>query len=295
MYTASRLTRFWRIANTAPEPELENSRACPAPPGYCRLAASLPLAGPAAASQGRKPRSGGATAPALTGWSWSGAFKLAARSLLSLKKLCEKLLKSLESVTVHGCDASEAKAAISKVSSRFALILKDKLSVATAGHVQERLILRRKNNHIERDRRRFFYLAFTDGRPSVCPTFVISPCTPTLALCMAASWSHTKSRARRIRSPHGVTTELAFQVPEARKGRAAGSLVIVRVGDIQSRADQCPCPNHHFFVRVDDVFLGSRIGLKIVIMPRTLCVITDGFIPQHRRQFPASASHSRCC
>jgi hypothetical protein len=30
--------------------------------------------------------------------------------------------------------------------------------------MQERLILRRKNNHIERDRRRSFYLAL-DGRP----------------------------------------------------------------------------------------------------------------------------------
>ena len=146
--------------------------SCPAPPGYCPLAASLPLAGPATAGQGRKPRSGGAVAPALTGWSWSGAIKVAVRSLLPLKNLRGISRISPVSVTMHGCDASEAKAAISKAPSPFALIPKDNLAEATARHVHERLKTLCRNNHIER----------TDGAPFISPWMVelLRPCAQCL-------------------------------------------------------------------------------------------------------------------
>jgi hypothetical protein len=119
-----------------------------------RFAASLPLAGPAAAAKRWR------DAPALTGWSWSGALKIAVRSLLPLKKLRGISRISIGGVTAHGHDASVAKVAISKVPSPFALIPKDNLAEATAGLVHERLKIRCRNNHIER----------TEGAPFILPS-----------------------------------------------------------------------------------------------------------------------------
>jgi hypothetical protein len=62
-------------------------------------------------------------------------------------------------VTTLRGGASEAKVAISKAPSPFALIPKDNLAEATAGQVHEPLEMQCRNNHIERNRRRSFYLA----------------------------------------------------------------------------------------------------------------------------------------
>src|SRR6202023_312790 len=55
-------------------------------------------AGPATAGQGRKPRSGGARAPALRGWRWSGPLATSRQGFLQSPKLSPCFLTKSHSI-----------------------------------------------------------------------------------------------------------------------------------------------------------------------------------------------------
>ena len=133
MGRASLRARIQRIADTSPRHEADNSRACPAPPGCCPLAASPPLAGPATASQGRKPRERWRDSASLDGMALVWRAYVAGESTKDRREIVlKKLSRTFADIirNSNGPDSIWAKSRIrsSREPSRFALISKEKRS-----------------------------------------------------------------------------------------------------------------------------------------------------------------------